>query len=58
MMTKKMIHDSELNIPYLDLSRAGGILTNNFERLGAARCRKAKENGELDWWVDNLHDEQ
>jgi len=41
-----------------DLSRAGGILTNNFERHGAVQCRKAKKNGDLEWWSDNLHDEQ
>ena len=58
MMTKKMIHEFELSILCLDISRAGGILTNNSEWLGAVRCRKAKQNGELDWCVDNLHDEQ
>ena len=55
---KKMMGDFELYILCLDLSRAGGILTNNFDRHGAVRCRKAKQRGELDWWVDNLHDEQ
>ena len=58
MMTKKMMGDFELHILCMDLSRAGGILTNNFHRHGAVRCRKAKQRGELDWWVDNLHDEQ
>ena len=56
MMTNKMMGDFELHILCLDLSRAGGILTNNFDRHGAVRCRKAKQRGELDWWVDNLHD--
>jgi hypothetical protein len=62
IMSKKMLpggrDDIELNILCEDLSRAGGIITNNFERHGAVLCRKAKLRGELDWWSDNLHDEQ
>ena len=62
MMSKKMLpgggDDIWLSILCEDLSRAGGIITNNFERHGAVLCRKAKLRGELDWWSDNLHDEQ
>jgi len=55
--SKKMV-SLELSILCADLSRAGGILTNNFERHGALQCREAKQTGELDWRVDNLHDKQ
>ena len=39
------------------LSRARVIVANNFERH-RVQCRKAKKNGDLEWWSDNLHDEQ
>ena len=57
-LVPKKIIDFELNVLCLDLSRAGGILTNTFKRHGAVRCRESKQNGELDWWVGNPHDEQ